>query len=87
MSSGINNKISHIERVKQKRKQVLGRHNHNVLCSSLHNKNNNNNNNNNELVNLNDITDDNIGYFLSESSSAISSSKENTRTQVHLLPP
>ena len=37
-TDGINNKISHIERVKEKRKQVLAMHNTNGLCSSLHNK-------------------------------------------------
>ena len=83
---------SHIDRVKEKRRQVLARHNINVLCPSLHNKNNNNkhknknknsnNNNNNGMVMLNDILDDNITPNISFDSldSENSSSKENDGT-------
>ena len=85
---------SHIEKVKEKRMRVLGRHNSNVLCPSLHNKNNNNthknnnknnnnnNNNNNEITMLNELLDYNLtpNSSFESSISGLSSLKENDGT-------
>ena len=88
-----NKEYSHIEKVKEKRRQVLARHNVKVLCPSLHNKNNNNrknnkkndynnNNNNNEMTMLNDLLDDNLtpNSSFDSSISGISSLKENNES-------